>query len=110
MRCSRKGGAVWETEKLDQWEHLNLPPAAGRGFLRQSPVTIYHNPLLYAPLKRAQRDSGAKTAKRDVSPRVNRKNASGTFSARCMTMHETEWRSVWARLMPVRRIFGRFPP
>ncbi|EOK9370437.1 hypothetical protein PVA62_RS27380, partial [Escherichia coli] len=64
----------------------------------------------YAPLKRAQRDSGAKTAKIDVFPRVNRKNASGLFSWHCMTMHETEWRSVWARLMPIRRIFGRFQP
>ncbi|MCI3581612.1 hypothetical protein MP983_23960, partial [Escherichia coli] len=59
---------------------------------------------------RAQSDSYAKTAKMDVLPMVNRKNASGTFSARCMTMHETEWRSVWARLMPIRRIFGRFQP
>ncbi|OMA84024.1 hypothetical protein BLX59_01585, partial [Salmonella enterica subsp. enterica serovar Newport] len=45
--------------------------------------------LLRAPLKRAERDSAANTAKRDVFPMVNRKNASGTFSARCMTMHET---------------------
>ncbi|MEB6178990.1 hypothetical protein MXF48_25050, partial [Escherichia coli] len=74
------------------------------------PIRIYHNVALYAPLKRAQRVSGAKTAKRDVFPGANRKNASGTFSARCMTMHETEWRSVWARLMPIRRIFGRFQP
>ncbi|RIH10506.1 hypothetical protein UQ82_22970 [Shigella dysenteriae] len=65
---------------------------------------------MYAPLKRAQRASGAKTAKKGFSPMVNRKNASGTLSARCMTMHETEWRSVWARLMPIRRIFGRFQP
>ncbi|HIB0527606.1 TPA: hypothetical protein ACWSY7_005329, partial [Escherichia coli] len=69
------------------------------------PIRIYHNVALYAPLKRAQRASGAKTVKMDVFPRVNRKNASGTLSARCMTMHKTEWRAVWARLMPIRRIF-----
>ncbi|WP_275250678.1 hypothetical protein, partial [Escherichia coli] len=44
----------------------------------------------------AQRASGAKTVKMDVFPRVNRKNASGTLSARCMTMHKTEWRAVSA--------------
>ncbi|HAH5440650.1 hypothetical protein FV287_24700 [Escherichia coli] len=52
---------------------------------------IYHNPLLYAPLKRAERDSDADTAKRDVLPRKNRKDASGSFSARCIAMHESEW-------------------
>lgn len=71
-------------------------------------VLIYHNVALYAPLKRAQRDSGAKTVKRDVLPGVNRKNASGLFSARCMTMHETEWQSVWARPLSLRLIFGSF--
>ena len=58
------------------------------------PIWIYHNVALYAPLKRSQTLSDAKTVKMDVSPRVNRENASGTFSARCMTMHETEWRAV----------------
>ena len=65
---------------------------------------------MYAPLKRSQTLSDAKTVKRDVFPRVNRKNASGTFSARCMTMHETEWRSVWARPVSQRLIFGCFRP
>ncbi|PAU40506.1 hypothetical protein CKF46_31555 [Klebsiella pneumoniae] len=37
----------------------------------------YHNVALRAPLKRAERDSAANTAKRDVLPGVNRKNASG---------------------------------
>lgn len=80
----------------------NLPQPETGGFTITS--------VLYAPLKRAQRDSGAKTAKRDVFPRVNRKNASGTFSARCMTMHETEWRSVWTRPLSLRLIFGCFRP
>ncbi|HAK7265188.1 TPA: hypothetical protein H2T81_004668 [Salmonella enterica] len=71
-------------------------------------VLIYHNVALRAPLKRAQRDSGAKTVKRDAFPGVNRKNASGLFSARCMTMHETEWQSVWARPLSLRLIFGSF--
>ncbi len=46
--------------------------------------------VLYAPLKRAERDSDADTPKRDVFPSENRKNASGSFSGHCMTMHETE--------------------
>jgi hypothetical protein len=71
-------------------------------------VLIYHNVALRAPPKLAQRDSGAKTVKRDAFPRVNRKNASGLFSARCMTMHETEWQSVWARPLSLRLIFGSF--
>ncbi|WP_218672764.1 hypothetical protein, partial [Salmonella enterica] len=71
-------------------------------------LRIYHNVALRAPLKRAERDSAANTAKRDVFPGVNRKNASGTFSERCMTMHETEWRSVWAHTVPMRHIFGHF--
>ncbi|EPO2670987.1 hypothetical protein ACT8M3_004532 [Escherichia coli] len=71
-------------------------------------VLIYHNVALRAPPKRAQRDSGAKTVKRDAFPGVNRKNASGLFSARCMTMHETEWQSVWARPLSLRLIFGSF--
>ncbi|EAA3124504.1 hypothetical protein DRK93_25660 [Salmonella enterica subsp. enterica serovar Typhimurium] len=57
--------------------------------------TIYHNVALRAPLKRAERDSAANTAKRDVFPGVNRKNASGSLSAHCIAMHESEWRSVW---------------
>lgn len=71
-------------------------------------IAIYHNVSLYAPLKRAQRDSGAKTVKRDIFPGVNRKNASGLFSARCMTMHETEWQSIRARPLSLRLIFGSF--
>ncbi|MCV5289863.1 hypothetical protein OFB97_31490, partial [Escherichia coli] len=63
-----------------------------------------------APLKLAERDSAANTAKSAVSPSENRKNASGSLSAHCIAMHESEWRSVWARLMPIRRIFGRFQP
>ncbi|ADA77053.1 hypothetical protein SFxv_5158 (plasmid) [Shigella flexneri 2002017] len=43
-----------------------------------------------APLKRAERDSAANTAKRDVFPGVNRKNASGSLSAHCIAMHESE--------------------
>lgn len=58
-------------------------------------IAIYHNVALRAPLKRAERDSAANTAKRDVFPGVNRKNASGSLSAHCIAMHESEWRSVW---------------
>ncbi len=55
------------------------------------PIWIYHNVALRAPLKRAERDSAANTAKRDVFPGVNRKNASGSLSAHCIAMHESEW-------------------
>ncbi len=51
---------------------------------------IYHNVALRAPQKRAERDSDADTAKRDVFPSENRKNASGSFSAHCIAMHENE--------------------
>ncbi len=70
--------------------------------------SIYHNSRCTYTVKRSQSLSDAKTAKIDVCPRVNQKNASGTFSARCMTMHETEWRSVWAHTVPIRHIFGHF--
>ncbi|EDS9229336.1 hypothetical protein GPE67_004748 [Salmonella enterica subsp. enterica serovar Derby] len=53
-------------------------------------LRIYHNVALRAPLKRAERDSAANTAKRDVLPGVNRKNASGSLSAHCIAMHESE--------------------
>ena len=69
---------------------------------------IYHNISLYAPPKRAERDSDADTAKRDVFSGVNRKNASGSLSAHCIAMHESEWRSVWAHMVPMRHIFGHF--
>ncbi|ECK6465464.1 hypothetical protein C2D34_26070 [Escherichia coli] len=69
---------------------------------------IYHNVALRAPLKRAERDSAANTAKRDVLPSENRKNASGSLSAHCIAMHESEWRSVWAHTVPMRHIFGHF--
>lgn len=83
-------------------------PSMRKSFVTCRAIPIYHNVSLRAPPKRAQRDSGAKTVKRDAFPGVNRKNASGLFSARCMTMHETEWQSVWARPLSLRLIFGSF--
>ncbi|TRP62946.1 hypothetical protein DNP70_23275, partial [Salmonella enterica subsp. enterica serovar Panama] len=56
---------------------------------------MYHNVSLRAPQKRAERDSAANTAKIDVFPGVNRKNAAGSLSAHCIAMYESEWRSVW---------------
>ena len=83
-------------------------PSMRKSFVTCRAIPIYHNVALRAPPKRTQRDSGAKTVKRDAFPVVNRKNASGLFSARCMTMHETEWQSVWARPLSLRLIFGSF--
>ncbi|RRD63802.1 hypothetical protein EIA08_30230 [Escherichia coli] len=65
---------------------------------------------MYAPLKRAERDSDADTAKRDVLPRENRKDASGSFSARCIAMHESEWRSVWGLTAFIPSVFDSFSP
>ncbi|EPI2416957.1 hypothetical protein ACS5JC_004101, partial [Escherichia coli] len=46
------------------------------------------------PLKRPQSLSDAKNAKRQGNTRVNIKNASESFLARCITMHESDARSV----------------
>ncbi|MGD2554514.1 hypothetical protein ACP8W7_25075, partial [Escherichia coli] len=46
------------------------------------------------PLKRPQSLSGAKNAKRQGNTRLNQKNASESFLARCITMHESDARSV----------------
>lgn len=71
---------------------------------------IYHNVSLRAPPKRAERDSDADTAKRDVFPGVNRKNASGSLSAHCIAMHESEWRSVWGLTAFIPSVFDSFSP
>lgn len=73
-------------------------------------IAIYHKPSLRAPLKRAERDSAANTAKRDVSPSENRKNASGSLSAHCIAMHESEWRSVWGLTAFIPSVFDSFSP
>ncbi|EBF8384968.1 hypothetical protein FGZ47_23515 [Salmonella enterica subsp. enterica] len=71
---------------------------------------MYHNVALRAPLKRAERDSAADTAKRDVFPGVNRKNASGSLSAHCIAMHESEWRAVWGLTPFIPSVFDSFLP
>lgn len=56
--------------------------------------SIYHNSRCTYPLKRPQSLSDAKNAKRQGNARVNIKNASESFLARCITMHESDARSV----------------
>ena len=56
--------------------------------------SIYHNSRCTPPLKRPQSLSGAKNAKRQENTRLNQKNASESFSGRCITMHESDVRSV----------------
>ncbi|GDA44439.1 hypothetical protein HmCmsJML138_04022 [Escherichia coli] len=56
--------------------------------------SIYHNSRCTYPLKRPQSLSGAKNAKRQGNTRPNQKNASESFSGRCITMHESDVRSV----------------
>ncbi|WP_235596775.1 hypothetical protein, partial [Salmonella enterica] len=46
------------------------------------------------PLKRSQTRSDAKNAKRQGNTRLNQKNASESFLGRCITMHESDARSV----------------
>ncbi|ENX5294332.1 hypothetical protein ACND7K_005047, partial [Escherichia coli] len=81
-----------KSNKQDTAHALNLK----QHHHKESYTTIHHTTFnitykLYAPLKRAERDSDADTAKRDVLPRENRKDASGSFSAHCIAMHESEW-------------------
>ncbi|WP_208384766.1 hypothetical protein, partial [Escherichia coli] len=52
--------------------------------------------------------SDADTAKRDVLPRENRKDASGSFSARCIAMHESEWGSLWELTGFIPSVFDSF--
>ncbi|WP_237760961.1 hypothetical protein, partial [Escherichia albertii] len=75
-----------------------------------SNAPIYHNVSLRAPQKRAERDSAANTAKIDVFPGVNRKNAAGSLSAHCIAMYESEWRSVWGLTAFIPSVFDSFPP
>ncbi|MFA9341718.1 hypothetical protein, partial [Escherichia coli] len=53
-----------------------------------------HNSCCTYPLKRSQTRSDAKNAKRQEKPRLNKKNASESFSGACMTMHESDARSI----------------
>lgn len=56
--------------------------------------SIYHNSCCTYPLKRSQTRSDAKNAKRQGNTRLNQKNASESFLWRCITMHESDARSV----------------
>ena len=56
--------------------------------------SIYHNSRCAYPLKRPQTLSGAKNAKRQGNTRLNQKNASESFLGACITMHESDVRSV----------------
>lgn len=56
--------------------------------------SIYHNSRCTYPLKRAQTLPDAKNAKRQGNTRRNQKNASESLSGRCITMHESDVRSI----------------
>ncbi len=56
--------------------------------------SIYHNSRCTYPIKRPQSLSDAKNAKRQGNTRLNQKNASESLSGRCITMHESDARSV----------------
>lgn len=70
--------------------HPNAKPC------RSFPKTrsIYHNSRYTHPLKRSQTRSDAKNAKRQGNTKLNQKNASESFLGRCITMHESDARSV----------------
>lgn len=72
--------------------------------------SIYHNSRCTYPLKRPQSLSGAKNAKRQENTRPNQKNASESFSGRCITMHESDVRSVSCVLNTGRLKTTSFPP
>ena len=56
--------------------------------------SIYHNSRCTYPLKRPQPLSGAKNAKRQENTKPNQKNAPESFLEGCITMHESDVRSV----------------
>ena len=56
--------------------------------------SIYHNSRCTYPVKRPQSLSGAKNAKRQENTRLNQKNAPESFLDGCITMHESDPRSV----------------
>ncbi len=56
--------------------------------------SIYHNSCCAHPLKRSQTRSDAKNTKRQENTRPNQKNASESFSGVCITIHESDARSV----------------
>ncbi|EPR6329038.1 hypothetical protein ACU7PZ_004946, partial [Escherichia coli] len=60
------------------------------------------------PVKRPQSLSGAKNAKRQENTRLNQKSAPESFSGRCITMHESDPRSVLCVLNTERVKMTRF--
>lgn len=56
--------------------------------------SIYHNSRCTYPLKRPQSLSGAKNAKRQENTRPNQKNTPESFLEGCITMHESDARSI----------------
>ncbi|WP_206610243.1 hypothetical protein, partial [Shigella sonnei] len=56
--------------------------------------SIYHNSRCTHPLKRPQSLSDAKNAKRQENTRPNQKNAPESFLEGCITMHESDARSI----------------
>ncbi|RDR09798.1 hypothetical protein C4A16_00171 [Escherichia coli] len=72
--------------------------------------SIYHNSRCTYPLKRPQSLSGAKNAKRQENTRLNQKNAPESFLEGCITMHESDPRSVSCVLNTGRGKMTRFLP
>ena len=70
--------------------------------------SIYHNSRCTPPLKRPQSLSGAKNAKRQENTRPNQKNAPESFLDGCITMHESDPRSVLCVLNTERVKMTRF--
>ncbi|MGL4124566.1 hypothetical protein ACSYT7_05285, partial [Escherichia coli] len=70
--------------------------------------SIYHNSRCTYPVKRPQSLSGAKNAKRQENTRLNQKNAPESFLDGCITMHESDPRSVLCVLNTERVKMTRF--
>ncbi|QAV68672.1 hypothetical protein ETE54_25735 [Escherichia coli] len=76
------------------FQSLTLHPTANPVEPSRKPDPFTITPVVRPPLKRPQSLSGAKNAKRQENTRPNQKNASESFSGRCITMHESDVRSV----------------
>ncbi|MDS2077079.1 hypothetical protein, partial [Escherichia coli] len=70
--------------------------------------SIYHNSRCTYHVKRPQSLSGAKNAKRQENTRPNQKNAPESFLDGCITMHESDPRSVLCVLNTERVKMTRF--
>ncbi|EDT4730295.1 hypothetical protein B0581_005051 [Salmonella enterica subsp. enterica serovar Typhi] len=76
------------------FQSLTLHPTANPVEPSRKPDPFTITPVVRPPLKHPQTLSDAKNTKRQGNTRLNQKNASESFSERCITMHESDARSI----------------